>query len=101
MSFPNFDPSQGQPAPFTENGNAGLPQGQQPIQGMQQAMPMQQTPQGSEGQPPFQGQAGLEQPQTGAAGAPDSKTTLWYVVPPPQCWKEGDTQASDTLPYRS
>ncbi|KFX92486.1 hypothetical protein O988_06253, partial [Pseudogymnoascus sp. VKM F-3808] len=79
MSFPSFDPSQGQPAPFTENGNAGLTQGQQPpIQNMQQNMPsMQQTPQGSDSQPPFQGQGAMEQGQTGSTGAPDSKTTLW------------------------
>ncbi|KAL5346999.1 hypothetical protein ACLOAV_008142 [Pseudogymnoascus australis] len=78
MSFPSFDPSQGQPAPFTENGNAGLTQGQPPIQNMQQNMPsMQQTPQGSDAQPPFQGQGAMEQGQGGSTGAPDSKTTLW------------------------
>lgn len=78
MSFPSFDPSQGQPAPFTENGNTGLTQGQPPIQNMQQNMPsMQQTPQGSDAQAPFQGQGAMEQGQGGSTGAPDSKTTLW------------------------
>ena len=95
MSFPSFDPSQGQPAPFTENGNAGLTQGQQPpIQNMQQNMPsMQQTPQGSDSQPPFQGQGAMEQGQTGSTGAPDSKTTLWYVEPPPHGARSWDTQS--------
>lgn len=52
------------------------------MQNMQQNMQqMQQTPQGSEGQAPFQGQGGMEQGQVGGpAGAPDSKTTLWYVI---------------------
>ena len=78
MSFPSFDPSQGQPAPFTENGNSGLTQGQPPIQNMQQNMPsMQQAPQGSDAQAPFQGQGAMEQGQGGSTGAPDSKTTLW------------------------
>jgi hypothetical protein len=102
MSFPSFDPSQGQPAPFTENGNAGLTQGQQPpIQNMQQNMPsMQQTPQGSDSQPPFQGQGAMEQGQTGSTGAPDSKTTLWYVEPPPPGARSWDTHNLDTPAYQ-
>lgn len=48
------------------------------MQNMQQNLQMQQAPQGSEGQAPFQGQGSMEQGQVGGpAGAPDSKTTLW------------------------
>jgi hypothetical protein len=74
MSFPNFDPSQGQNNQFTgdNNGTAGPGQPQQP-----QGMPQQQPGQNPEMAPPFQGQ-GMEQGPVGTAPpGGDSKTTLW------------------------
>lgn len=91
MSFPNFDPSQGQPNQFTgdNNGSAG-PTSQQQPQSMQQQMPMmapqqgmpqQQVGQNPEMPPSFQGQGGMDQGSVGGVpGGGDSKTTLWYVT---------------------
>jgi hypothetical protein len=88
MSFPNFDPSQGQNNQFSgdNNGTAGPNQAQQQQAMQQQQMPMMQPQQGMvpqqvgqnpEMQPSFQGQ-GMEQGSVGSApGGGDSKTTLW------------------------
>jgi hypothetical protein len=88
MSFPNFDPSQGQPNQFVGDNNGTAPgQPQQPQSMQQQQMPMMQA----QGMPPqqpgpnqemvpsFQGQGGMEQGSVGSAGpgGGDSKTTLW------------------------
>ncbi|KAI9732072.1 MAG: hypothetical protein M1818_007667 [Claussenomyces sp. TS43310] len=75
MSFPNFDPNQGQPAQFSESNG-----GQAPQSSMQQPMmPQQPMAQGQQGQEqesvvPFQGQGESIQPTTGGN---DAKTTLW------------------------
>jgi hypothetical protein len=90
MSFPQFDPNQGQANQFSEpsNGNGATPQPQQQPQPMQQQMPMLQQQQGipqqggpgPEGQAafqPFQGQGGMEHGSVGSTPGGDSKTTLW------------------------
>lgn len=77
MSFPQFDPSQGQPTQFAEgNGNGAAPQQstQQPMPA-QQGMP-QQLGQESGSPAPFQGQAG-DGGSTGSVQGTDAKTTLW------------------------
>jgi hypothetical protein len=88
MSFPNFDPSQGQNSQFTGDNNAttgptqpqqpqGMQQQQMPMMQQQQGMPQQQPGQNSEMAPPFQGQ-GMEQgPGGNVPQGGDSKTTLW------------------------
>jgi hypothetical protein len=89
MSFPNFDPSQGQANQFSENnnGNATGPPQQAPPNMQPSGMPMmQQQGMQQQGGPnaevpgaPFQGQGGMEQGSVGSAPGGDSKTTLWYV----------------------
>lgn len=71
MSFQQFDPSQGQPAGFPENGN-GSAQGQQQGGMLSQQAQNQQGQEGDVGA--FQGQGGLD---AGTPGSGDSKTTLW------------------------
>ena len=92
MSFPNFDPSQGQNNQFAvdNNGTVGPNQSQQqqqmqqqqmPMMQPQQGMPQQQVGQNPEMQASFQGQGGMEQGSVGSPpGGGDSKTTLWLVI---------------------
>lgn len=71
MSFPQFDPSQGQASQFAEgNGNGAAPQ-----QSAQQGMP-QALGQDTGSPDPFQGQAG-DAGSAGSASGGDAKTTLW------------------------
>ena len=75
MSFPQFDPSQGQQAQFAEgNGNGATSQQTAPAM-PSQAIP-QQMGQDSGSPAPFQGQAG-EGGSTGSVQGGDAKTTLW------------------------
>jgi hypothetical protein len=87
MSFPNFDPSQGQASQFAEsnNGNSAVPSQQAPPNMQPGGMPMMQQ-QGMQQQAgpnpevqgaPFQGQGGIEQGSVNNAPGGDSKTTLW------------------------